>query len=341
MHPVAGHGVDKLTEIIEERGNRIRQRFGQEVLRGIHDATLLSILQIINEKQRASFRPALTSFSCEAVGGNPQMVDEAGLMFTLVSTGISIHDDIIDKSSRKHLRITILGKFGINKSLLVGDLLIVKGWAMIGDMLKKRQNPAMITNIAQIYRDLCTEMCEAEFMDNCSKKRLHADLEYHKKILWKAMAETEACTRIGATIGNGSDEEIQMLSQFGRRLGFTSRLADEVKDTLNIDGNLAHRLKHESVPLPILFAANSSQDRKSRINSIIKEGELSSSSVRELLEMCFDSGALSFVLRTAQKNMKATQNCLKSIKPSFSREVLLNINKKVFMEITSLVEGII
>lgn len=327
---------NELNRAIEERGKRIRAKFGQEVLRGVEDAELLEILRRIKEKRKDSFRPALTSFSCEAAGGDPQVADEAGLMFALVSTGVSIHDDIIDKSRRKHLRKTILGKYGLNKSLLVGDLLIVKGWSRIGAGVENYREPEKIVKIAKIYGDLCTEMCEAEFMENACKKRLDTDLEYHKRILWKAMAETEACTRIGSMLGDGSDKEVRALSNFGRRLGFTSRLVDEVKDTLNIDGNFIHRLKYESVPLPLLFAAKSSEDRRTKIESIIEKSEISSSSMKSLLEMCFDSDAFSYVLKTAKENAKSAQHCLEVVKPSFARDILLGINEKIFNEISSL-----
>jgi geranylgeranyl diphosphate synthase type I len=327
---------DELNREIEERGNRIQQKFGKEALRGIEDPKLSEILTIIRNKRRDTFRPALTSLSCEAVGGSAQDADDAGLIFALVSTGVSIHDDIIDKSPRKHLRVTILGKYGLNKSLLVGDLLIVKGWSKISGMLERSMNPKKIAKVANLYGDFCTEMCEAEFMENSCKKQLDTDLEYHLKILWKAMAETEACTRIGAILGNGANSEVQALAKFGRRLGFTSRLADEVKDTLNIDGSFAHRLKYESVPLPLVFAATSSKDARLRIESIIKKRSMSSSNLRELLEICFDSNAFSYVERIAEKNVKSAASCLDAVKPSAPRDFLLELNEKIYDGITSL-----
>jgi geranylgeranyl diphosphate synthase, type I len=328
--------LHELGLIIEERGNRIREKFSQEVIRGVDDSTLSGILKLISDNKKDSFRPALTSLSCEAVGGPLEAADDAGLMFSLVSTGVSIHDDIIDKSPRKHLRITLLGKYGLNKSLLVGDLLIVKGWAKISDMLAKNLNPAKIAKIAKIYGDLCAEMCEAEFMENCCRKKTDTELEHHKKILWKAMAETEACTRIGAIFGEGSDEEVRVLSEFGRRLGFTSRLADEIKDSLNINGNLIHRLKYESVPLPLLFAAKSSKRSQIKIESIIRKADFQPSNIRSLLELCFECDAFNYVRKTAEENMNAAARCLDKLKPSFSRNILSHMNEKFYGEVTAI-----
>ena len=336
MSDRANLSLNELDSIIQERGNRIREKFKQEVINGIEDSKLLDILESIKDNRNDSFRPALTSFSCEAVGGHLEAADDAGLMFILASTGVSIHDDIIDKSPRKHLRVTTLGKHGLNRSLLVGDLLIVKGWAKISDMFEGNQNPAKVAKIAKIYGGFCAEMCEAEFMENSCRKKLDTDLEYHKRILWKAMAETEACTRIGAILGNGSDEEVQALGDFGRRIGFTSRLVDELKDCLNIEGGLIHRLKYESIPLPLLFAAKTSNSRRLKIESIIRRSDYTPSSMRDLLEIYFESDAFSYVRDIAKKNVNTAACYLESIKPSFSRDVLLRMNEKFFCEIMAL-----
>ena len=332
----ANLSYNELNLIIEERSSSIREKFGEEVIRGIEDSELLEILNVIKVNRKDFLRPALASFSYEAVGGLLDAADDAGLMFTLVSTGISIHDDIIDKSPNKHLRVTILGKYGLNKSLLVGDLLIVKGWSKISNILVKNQNQTKIANVVKIYGSLCTEMCEAEFMENSCRKKLNTELESHIRILWRGMAEMEACTKIGALLADGSAEEVQALSDFGRRLGLTARLADEMKDSLNIEGGLIHRLKFESVPLPVLFAAKSSEKRRLKIESILKKSDYKPSSIRDLLEMCFDSGAYTYLLNVAKKNVKAASQCLDVIKPSFSKDVFLRLNQKYLSELTVL-----
>ena len=116
-------------------------------------------------------------------------------------------------------------------------------------------------------------MCarEAEFMETQCRQKVDADLEYYENVLWKEVAEIEACSRIGAMMGDGKSSEVEALSGFGRRLGFLSRLADEVEDCLNIKGDLSHRLKYESIPLPLLYAAKSSCSNRTRIEKIVNK----------------------------------------------------------------------
>jgi geranylgeranyl pyrophosphate synthase len=151
------------------------------------------------------------------------------------------------------------------------------------------------------------------------------------------MAEIEACSRIGAILGNGSQDEVEALAEFGRRLGFTYRLTDEVRDSLNIEGNLPHRIKYESVPLPILFAAKSSERRYQRIQAIIEKSHISSTEIRGLLEICFESKAFEYVLDLAKKNKKQAIRTLKVLRPSLAREILSSLTRQSFERIAKLV----
>jgi geranylgeranyl diphosphate synthase, type I len=335
--PSSKLSYNELKSVIEERGNRILGLFGEELVKGINDEELLCILKDLEANRKDSLRPALTSFACEAVGGTVEESDYASLIFTLVSTGISTHDDIIDESPNKHLRLTLLGKYGINRTLLVGDLLIVKGWSKISSLLlQNRHNPEMIANVAEKYGELCNEMCEAEFIENVNRRKVHKNLDFHKNILWKEMAEFEACTRIGALIGGGSNQEVEALSNYGRRLGFTMRLTDEVKDVLNVDGSLIHRLKYESTPLPLLFAAKASEKNRLRIQQIIDSNDFSPSAIRELLEVCFDSDAFTYILNEAKENAKKTALSLRIVKKRRPKQVLLRLNDKFYDDLESL-----
>lgn len=99
-------------------------------------------------------------------------------MITLTAAGMGIHDDIIDKSLIKHFRWTILGRFGLDSALLVGDLLILKAWIMVNEMIRNTNQPVKIADIVKTYGDFVLEICEAE------KMKFH--LEEKWTHIWKA-----------------------------------------------------------------------------------------------------------------------------------------------------------
>jgi geranylgeranyl pyrophosphate synthase len=331
----------ELNKAVEVRSRRILERFGQVATSKVKDPKMLAILEDVKKywndlRTCALFRPALTSFSCEAVGGNPEAAEDAGLIFTLAASGIGIHDDILDKSPHKHLRKTILGIYGVDSALLVGDLLIVKAWTMFHEMIRKAHKPSRIADIMEVYGNLSVEICEAEFMETMCRRNLETDLDYYTSVLWKAMAEMEACTKIGAIIGDGKKNEAEALAEFGRRLGFMSRLADDIEDCLNEKGDLLHRIKYESVPLPLLYAAKSSREKYMRVKYIIEKTQFTRWDVEALLKICFETEAFQYVGKIARKNEGEAASKLRLLKPSNARNVLLAMNEKAYHRIANL-----
>ena len=318
---------NKLTMIIRERSRRILEKYGKEAISEVRDQKLLAALEDI--------KSYLTSFSCEAVGGDPEISDIAALMFTLASSGFGLHDDILDRSENKHLRMTILGLHGADTTLLVGDLLIVKAWTLAHKMIRNTCNPTKIADALKAYGSLSVEICEAELMETQCRGEVNTDLAFYENVLWKEMAETEACSRIGAMLGEGKPFEVEALAEFGRRLGFMSRLADDIEDCLNEKGDLIHRIRCESIPLPLLYAAKclaSSDDIGAReeykqIKDITHKVRITPEDVRALLKFCFKTEAFEYVRKIAEKNALEADRKLKLLKPSSALTVLSAMNE--------------
>jgi geranylgeranyl pyrophosphate synthase len=326
----------KLNTLIRERSEKILKKFGLVAVSGITQPKLLAALEDVKRYWRDLNRPSLTFFSCEAVGGNSDAAENAALMFTLASSGFGIHDDILDKSTSKHLRRTILGLHGMDTALLIGDLLIVKAWTLAHEIPRKIGNPAGISGILETYGNLSVEICEAEFMETQCRRKLDIDIDYYENILWKEMAETEACCRIGAMLGDGKPKEVEALSEFGRRLGFISRLADEVEDCLNAKGDLPHRINFESVPLPLLYAAKSSREKYVRIKKLVDKDYIDAPDVEELLKCCFETKAFEHMCGIAKKNEEEAYRKLDLLRASTAQNVLLAIVSKAYARIDSL-----
>ena len=319
----------ELVALIEERGENVFKRFEKAIFSGVENQRLLSILEYVKNQAKDLYRPALISFSCEAVGGKPDDTVVAGLMITLAGAGIGIHDDVIDKSATKGFRRTVLGRNGVNDALLVGDLLIVKGLTAVQEMVKKGYQPKKVADIIQAVQRHYIEICEGVFMENSWRKNVEIELDFCHQVLWKFASDGEACTRLGAIVGNGTDKEVEALGEFGRRMCYVFRLADEVKDTLNLGGSLLRRLEYESVPLPLLYAAKVSKENSVKLKSIL-EGRIAPTEIKPLLDLCFETEAFNYVHEIAQKNVEEGIRILHKLKPSKARTALTLMIKETF-----------
>jgi len=171
---------------MKKRAEKALERFRTEAVFGISDPELLTILEEVISYWKESSRPAIASFCCEAVGGKPEIADDAGVIFLLAAVATGIHDDIIDKSLKNHLRWTILGLHGVEKALLVGDLLLVKAWSTLKGFIRSLDKPIKVADIMEAYGLISVQICEAEFLEMSFRKRLDVDLSIRSKILWKS-----------------------------------------------------------------------------------------------------------------------------------------------------------
>jgi len=298
---------------LKKRAEKALERFRTEAVFGVSDPELLAILGEVIGYWKDSSRPAIASFCCEAVGGKPEIADDAGVMFLLAAVATGIHDDIIDKSLRNHLRWTIFGLHGMEKALLVGDLLLVKAWSTLKLFIRNFDKSIRVADIMEAYGLISIQICEAEFLEMSFRKRLDVDLSVREKILWNINADYEACAKTGAILGEGSDEEILALSGVGRRLGFLLGLKDEVEDCLNIQGNLSQRLLFESVPLPVVYAAKSSSHVQTKLQSIIQKESIDPLEIAYIVQQCIDTGAFSYVYELAKLNVGEAIEMLKEV----------------------------
>lgn len=89
--------------------------------------------------------------------------------------------------------------------------------------------------------------------------------------------------RIGAIMGNGSEEEIELLGRYGRILGMLSILRDDFID-MNYFEEITHRIAYECLPLPILYALEDPK-AKSQICDILSKKKLTKKDIKLVYEM--------------------------------------------------------
>jgi geranylgeranyl diphosphate synthase type I len=309
-------------DIMSERSEKTRKLFEQMITYGVTNFELLSIFEEIKDYRRDILRPSLVALAYEAVGGRTGGADEVSLMATILGVGIGIHDDIIDKCQRKHFRKTVHGSHGGDKALLVGDLLIVKGLTMIRRVIMANIKQEQILEILKTFEVLLIKVCESQFEEISFRRNLSITLDEYIEFLHHSVAEIEACARLGAIIGNGSDKDVRLLGDFGRNYGVMLRLLSDVIDIYNVEGNLKQRLEDESIPLSILYSAKSSERIFNKINSLLKQSHISQEEIAQITEICLASDAFTYIYNLAEKISKELEQKLKALRSSQARDVL-------------------
>lgn len=256
--------------------------------------------------------PALISLACEAVGGNPDKTINVGASIVLLAGAADLHDDVIDESKVKDSKPTVLGKFGKDIAILAGDALLFKGLLFLHktcEELSRKQREAIIKLVKQSFFEIGNaEAAEAEFKNN--KYNLTPD-KYRKIIETKA-AVAEACTRIGAILGSGKKEEIDILGRYGRVLAILMTIRNEFIDLFEPD-ELRNRVKNECLPLPLLYALKDER-KKDDVIKLIKTDRISEKALQSLVELIDGMDEIQRLKDEMRLLIRTEENSLKSIK---------------------------
>ena len=315
--------IKQVEKIFAERGRRAMEEARNKVLQEEIECKEVreALTYFMSEYWQEQARATLLSLACEAVGGDPNVTTPVAVSTTLIGGAIDIHDDIIDQSKIKYSRPTVLGKFGKDIALLVGDALLFKGFALLYEAVKKGISAEKVAVVIDIIKKMFFELGDAEALELHFRGRIDVTPEEYLHVVRKKAADVEAHTRISAVLGGGSKDEIEALSEYGRLLGMIILLADDLMDVIDFK-EVVNRIKRESLPLPILYALQKPEVKSTLIPVLLKK-RITKKDAEMILEVTDKAGGLEHVERLMEELAESAFNCLDEIKESKESLTLL------------------
>jgi octaprenyl-diphosphate synthase len=179
--------------------------------------------------------------AAECIGRVDENAYTAGCAVEFLHTESVIHDDIIDNETSRRHKDPFHIKYGYNTSILTGDFVL----GLILNISSRLNNP-------RITRDLANTamlMSEGEVIE--TRLETSQDLtfdDYLKVIEYKTATAFETAARLGAILGNGSEDQIIALSEYGRNIGIAYQIRDDLIDWKNEDKLFNLLVKHSLDP---------------------------------------------------------------------------------------------
>jgi len=306
--------MEQVQKIFTERGSKALEMARKEILQEKIECKEVreALNYFMTEYWHDLARPALLSLACEAVGGDPEMTTPVAIPMILISGAIDIHDDIIDQSKIKGSRPTVLGKFGKDIALLVGDALLFKGFTLLHEAVEKGIPAEKVAVIVDIIKRTFFELGDAEALELQFRGRINITPEEYLRVVRKKAADVEAHTRISAILGGGSKEEIEVLGEYGRLLGMLILLRDDLIDMIDFE-EATHRIRKEHLPLQVLYALKNPKI-KSTLSSILLKKTITKKDAEKILEVIDKASGFRHVAELMQKLAKNASKPLKSFK---------------------------
>jgi geranylgeranyl diphosphate synthase type I len=314
--------TEQVEKILNERGSKALEAARNEILQEEIECKEAreALTYFMTQYWHDVTRPALFSLACEAVGGDPNITTPIAIPMILISGAIDIHDDIIDQSKTKWSRPTVLGKFGKDIALLVGDALLFKGFTLLYKAIEKGIPAEKVAVIVDIIKGIFFELGDAEALELHFRGRIDVTPEEYLRVVRKKAADIESYTHISAILGGGSKEEIEALSEYGRLLGMLLILRDDLIDMID-PKEAVHRIKKEYLPLPVLYALQNPEIR-SKLSSILLKKRITKREAETILKLIDKAGELQRFEKLMKKLARSACSCIENLKQKESLKLI-------------------
>jgi len=234
----------------------------------IENENLVQSLKYYAENWDDTIHPGVIALACEGIGGDEQKSLPVQVPTLFLTAAIDVHDDILDGSEIKNERPTLLGKFGKDIALLIGDGMLLKGMSMfcdLGDKFPSETAKEIVSTIEKAF----VEAGNAHAIEAGYRGRIDLEPEEYLQVLKKKSSILGAHTTIGALAGGGKKDEVEVLEEYGRILGTLITLRDETIDVFEIQ-ELNDRMRNGCLPLPLLYAFKNPKAKKEILDVLSK-----------------------------------------------------------------------
>ncbi len=237
-----------------------------------------------------------------------------------IHTASLLHDDIIDNSKTRRGRESVHSKWGPNITVLLGDYLYIK---TIGHSLESKHR-----QIVQILTDISSKMIEGELSEYYVSWNLDINENDYLDIINKKTASLfSGSCRIGGILGMASEEEEDILAEFGTNLGMIFQIVDDLLDYTGDEQTMGKPilsdLREGRITLPLIYTLNNDgKKNRKRIINLLKEKELDTTSLDQILNIVRSNGALDYSKKKAQEYSIHSKTLIQKMPPSVYRDAL-------------------
>jgi octaprenyl-diphosphate synthase len=304
-------------------------RVEEEIMRSIQSRQpiLTEIASHVVRSGGKRMRPGISVLAFRCVnGGDLEKIIQLAAAFELIHSATLVHDDINDGAETRRGHIAAYRKYGLQRALIAGDFLFVKGFRLGGVMEAEE--------IVDIVADACAQMAESEILQIEVEHITSTPLETYLSIIeGKTARPIEASARVGAYVGQGTPEQMDALGTFGLNIGYAFQIIDDVLDITGREADLGKRRGMDIMDgkpnLPLMIAMQGHYPGAARIQEIFRKDRKTPAEVEEVLALIKATDALEVSRKHALDFKGKAVAALETVPPSVYRDALMNLANSV------------
>jgi octaprenyl-diphosphate synthase len=265
-------------------------------------------------------RPMLLLLAARLAGARGPRPVRLACVVELLHTATLIHDDVVDQAPLRRGRPSANAQWGDDASVLVGDHLYAKSFAM----LVRDNDRGVMETLARAT----VSMTEAEvFQLERKRSGVTTEADYIRIITQKTASFISACCRIGALLGAVEPVQIEALTRYGLHVGVAFQIADDsldfVADQARLGKAIGADLREGKRTLPLIaMLERASSTEADLVRSLLKRRALDSSEVEEIRRLVIRHDGVNYALTRAASHAAAAKADLGGFPAGEERETL-------------------
>ena len=270
-------------------------------------------------------RPLLVLLSAWRDDTNWEPVIDVATAAELLHTASLIHDDIIDRAESRRGLPTISKLYGNHTAVMAGDYLFARAITLLSKNNTSRALPLLAESIQS--------MCEGIIEEAASLFDYRVNEEdYLSRIYKKTASLVAACCGSGALVSGAPQEEVATMMDYGRYLGLSYQIVDDILDFISDDETLGKPagsdLSQGILTLPVIYLLEHPHCR-GRIKEILAKHSCTTADIDYVRNAAYQNAAISRAYCKARAFQEKARKCLHSLALTPVHKFLDNITYMV------------
>lgn len=256
-------------------------------------------------------RPALMLMAYNLYADDVEKVINPALGIEIFHNFTLLHDDIMDNADIRRGKPAVHKKWDENTAILSGDVMQIEAYEYIA---KTPEN--QLKSVLDMFSKMAKEICEGQQYDVEfeSSENVNADA-YIEMIRLKTAVLLATSLKIGALIGGASENDLNLLYDFGINIGLAFQLKDDYLDVYGDEATFGKKiggdiLSNKKTYMLINAIQSAEGEIKEELNFYLKSNDNSQKKIKavtkiydqlKIKEMCEEK--MSFFCNKALANL--------------------------------------
>jgi octaprenyl-diphosphate synthase len=281
------------------------------------------IMKYIVQSKGKQMRPMFVLLSAKVCGDINDKTYRAASLIELLHTATLVHDDVVDDSNKRRGFFSINALWKNKIAVLVGDYLLSKG------LLLSLNNKDF--RMLEILATAVKDMSEGELLQAEKARKLDITEEiYFNIIRCKTASLISSACAAGAFSSNENEDQANLFSAFGEKVGIAFQIKDDLFDYGNEDIGkpTGNDIKEKKMTLPLIHTLNHcDKATKNKIISIFKHSEKKKTEIKFILEAVNEHKGIEYATQKMNQYVEEAFEILNAFENSEAKMHLTNLVK--------------